>query len=220
MLGKLFAIILLIILLPLLGIISIGIVIFSGRPILYKHRRCGYQFAEFDMIKFRTMHSNNGPTITNYEDKRITNIGKIIRKYKLDELLQLINIIKGDMDFIGPRPEAAEIVKTHTDYFTYLDKIKPGITDINSIIFQDESNIFRYIDTIRYEDEILPVKSRLALITLNNQNIIQKSMLLLLSILAVIHHKLSLRIISRFFLPYDETKFRIKLNNLLSEQIF
>ena len=220
MLGKLVAIILLIILLPLLGIISIGIVIFSGRPILYKHRRCGYQFAEFDMIKFRTMHSNNGPTITNYEDKRITNIGKIIRKYKLDELLQLINIIKGDMDFIGPRPEAAEIVKKHTDYFTYLDKIKPGITDINSIIFQDESNIFRYIDTIRYEDVILPVKSRLALITLNNQNIIQKSMLLLLSILAVIHHKLSLRIISRFFLPYDETEFRLKLNNLLSEQIF
>ena len=220
MLGKLVAIILLIILLPLLGIISIGIVIFSGRPILYKHRRCGYQFAEFDMIKFRTMHSNNGPTITNYEDKRITNIGKIIRKYKLDELLQLINIIKGDMNFIGPRPEAAEIVKKNTDYFTYLDKIKPGITDINSIIFQDESNIFRNIDTIRYENEILPVKSRLALITSNNQNMIQKSMLLLLSILAVIHHKFSLRIISRFFLPYDETEFRLKLNNLLSEQIF
>ena len=220
MLDRLSAIILLIILLPLLGLISVLILVFSGRPILYKHRRCGYQYAEFDIIKFRTMHLNNGPVITNYKDKRITGIGKILRNVKLDELPQLANIIKGEMVFIGPRPESIDVVNNHKNYFTYLDTIKPGITDINSIIFKDESDLFKTIDTKKYVDEILPIKYQLALFTSDNQNIFHKIILFLLSILAVIYHKLSLRIVSRFFLPYDEQKFRIKLNNLLSEQIF
>ena len=220
MLGKLSAILLLIILLPLLCIISIGIVLLSGRPILYKNRRCGYQLIEFDMIKFRTMHSNNGPAITSYKDQRITGIGKILRKYKLDELPQLVNIIKGEMAFIGPRPESVYIVNSHKKYFTYLNNIKPGITDINSIIFKDESEIFKTMDTKKYVEEILPIKYRMALFTSDNQTIFQKILLFLLSILAVIYHKLSLRIVSKFFLPYEEEKFRIKLNNMLSEQIF
>ena len=220
MLDRLSAIILLIILLPLLGFISVLILVFSGRPILYQHKRCGYQYAEFDIIKFRTMHLNNGPVITNYKDKRITGIGKILRNVKLDELPQLANIIKGEMVFIGPRPESIDVVNNHKNYFTYLDTIKPGITDINSIIFKDESDLFKTIDTKKYVDEILPIKYRLALFTSDNQNIFHKIILFLLSILAVIYHKLSLRIVSRFFLPYDEQKFRIKLNNLLSEQIF
>ena len=166
------------------------------------------------------MHINNGPVITNYKDKRITGIGKILRKLKLDEIPQLINIMNGDMCFIGPRPEVVEIVNNHRNYFRYLKTIKPGISDINSIIFKDESTIFNKFDINIYEDKILPVKSHLVLITQNNQNMIKKSALLLLSILAVIHHKLSLHIISRFFLPYEETEFRIKLNYLLSEQIF
>ena len=220
MVGKIFAIITFILLLPLLGIISILILILSGTPIFFTHKRCGYQYAEFEMIKFRTMQPNNGPVITNYEDKRITKIGQILRKYKLDELPQLLNIIKGDMWFIGPRPETVEIVKKYPDYFSYLEVIKPGISDINSIIFKDESLMFKNNNINEYENEILPLKNHLALITTENQKIIQKSMLIFLSILAVINHKLSLRIISRFFLPYDETEFRVKLNHLLSEQIF
>jgi len=220
MLGQLFAFILLIILLPLFGFIAIVIVIFSGRPIFYKHRRCGYKYAEFDMIKFRTMYSNNGPAITNYKDKRITKIGGILRKYKFDELPQLINIIKGEMNFIGPRPEEIGIVTNHLEYFIYLNEIKPGISDISSIIFKDESTMYKNIKINKYEDEILPIKSRLAFITSNYQNMLQKSILLLLSFLVIIHHKLSLRIISRFFLPYEEIEFRKKLNNLLSEKIF
>ena len=76
------------------------------------------------------------------------------------------------------------------------------------------------MDIKEYVDEILPIKYQLAILTSDNQNIFYKIILFLLSILAVIYHKLSLRIVSRFFLPYDEQKFRIKLNNLLSEQIF
>ena len=220
MMEKIFAIIIIILLLPLLGIISILILIFSGVPIFYKHKRCGHQFVEFKMIKFRTMVSNNGPEVTNYNDKRITRIGQVLRRYKLDELPQLLNILKGDMEFIGPRPEIVRIVKKYPKYFSYLMFIKPGVSDINSIIFRDESKLFKNIDINKYEDEILPLKNHLTLITYDNQKMIQKCILFFISILAVIHHKLSLRIISKFFLPYDEIEFRIKLNNLLSVQIF
>ena len=220
MLGKISAIILLIILSPFLVITALLIIIFSGKPIFYKHKRCGFQYEEFDIIKFRTMHSNNGPQLTEYKDNRITNIGKILRKFKLDELPQLINIIKGDMGFIGPRPEAIEIVNNHRKNFVYLSKIKPGVTDINSIIFKDESNIFKNININRYENDILPIKSHLVAITLVDQNIFQKGMLVLLSIISVINHNFSLHLVRFFFLPNLELDFRIKLNKLLSKQIF
>ncbi len=220
MLGKISAFILLIILSPFLVGIALLILIFSGRPIFYRHKRCGFQFVEFDIIKFRTMHPNNGPQLTEYKDNRITNIGKILRKFKLDELPQLINIIKGDMGFIGPRPEAIEIVNNHRENFAYLSKIKPGVTDINSIIFKDESNIFKNLNINIYINEILPIKSRLAALTVIKQNIMQKSILGLLSIISVINHNLSLHLVRYFFLPDLELEFRIKLNKLLSKQIF
>ena len=220
MFGKIYAVILLIILSPFLVGIALLILIVSGRPIFYRHKRCGFQFIEFDIIKFRTMHPNNGPQLTEYKDNRITKIGRFLRKFKLDELPQLINIIKGDMGFIGPRPEAIEIVNNHRENFAYLSKIKPGVTDINSIIFKDESNIFKNININRYENDILPIKSYLATITSVKQNIFQKGILILLSIISIINHKFSLHLVRFFFLPNLELDFRIKLNKLLSKQIF
>jgi len=220
MLEKLFALLLLILLIPIFVVILILIYFFSGEPIFYKHKRCGYQYIEFDMIKFRTMHPNNGPQLTEYKDNRITNIGNILRKFKLDELPQLINIIKGEMGFIGPRPEAIQIVNSRRDYFSYLDTMKPGVTDINSIIFKDEAIIFKNLNINQYEKEILPIKSHLVAITLVNQNIFQKGMLVLLSIISVINHNISLHLVRYFFLPNLELDFRIKLNKLLSKQIF
>jgi len=220
MLGQVFAIVLLIILSPLLMIIALLVIIFSGQPIFFKHKRCGFQHKEFDIIKFRTMHYNNGPQLTEYKDNRITIIGKILRKTKADELPQLINIIKGDMKFIGPRPEAIGIVNNHREHFKYLSKMKPGVTDINSIIFKDESNIFKKLSINRYENEILPIKSHLATKTIENQNIFQKGMLALLSIISIINHSLALHLVQFFFLPNLELDFRIKLNKLLSKQIF
>mgnify|MGYP001185766766 CR=1 FL=1 len=220
MLERILAVICLIVLLPIYVVISISILIFSGTPIFFKHKRCGYKHMEFEMYKFRTMYFNNGPEITKYNDDRISGIGKILRKYKIDEFPQLVNIIKGEMEFIGPRPETAGVVKKYPEHFSYLKTTKPGISDIGSMIFKDESKIFKNIDINKYEDEILPVKNHLALITSENLNLFKKSMLIFLSILTIIHHKLSLRIISKFFLPYDEIEFREKLNYLLSENIF
>ena len=217
---RIIAVILLIVLFPIFVLVSLSIFIFSGTPIFFTHNRCGFQLKGFKMYKFRTMQSNDGPEITRYNDDRITVIGKLLRKSKFDEFPQLFNIIKGEMNFIGPRPETIAIVKKYPDYFSYLKLIKPGISDIGSVIFKDESSIFKNVDINKYEDEILPIKSHLAKITSENLKILNKSMLIILVIVAIIHHKLSLRIISKFFLPYDETKLRMKLNNLLSLQIF
>ena len=128
--------------------------------------------------------------------------------------------IEGDMGFIGPRPEGIDIVNNHRAVFAYLLKIKPGVTDINSIIFKDESIIFKNLNINQYENEILPIKSHLAAITSLKQNIFQKVMLVLLSIISVINHNLSLHLVCFFFLPNLELGFRIKLNKLLSKQIF
>ena len=220
MLGKISANILLIILCPFLAITALLILIFSGKPIFYKHKRCGFEYKEFDIIKFRTMHPNDGPQLTEYKDNRITNIGKILRKFKLDELPQLINIIEGEMGFIGPRPEAIQIVNSHRDYFSYLNTLKPGVTDINSIIFKDETIIFKILNINQYEHEILPLKSHLVAITSVKKNIFQKGMLVLISIISVINHNLSLHLVCFFFLPNLELDFRTKLNKLLSKQIF
>jgi len=124
------------------------------------------------------------------------------------------------MGFIGPRPEAIQIVNSHRDYFSYLNTLKPGVTDINSIIFKDEAIIFKNLNINRYGHEILPIKSHLATITSIKQNIFQKGMLVLLSIISIIHHNLSLRLVRLIFLPNLESDFSIKLNKLLSKQIF
>jgi lipopolysaccharide/colanic/teichoic acid biosynthesis glycosyltransferase len=220
MLEKLFALFLLILFIPLFVVITILIYFYSGKPIFYKHKRCGFKYSEFDIIKFRTMHANNGPVLTEFEDIRITNIGNFLRKYKLDELPQLFNILRGEMGFIGPRPEAMEIVNNHRENFVYLLKIKPGITDINSIIFKDESYILKNLNINNYENEILPIKTHLSEITFGKQTLIQKCTLGILSIVSVINHNLSLYLVNLFFLTNLELEIKIKLNKLLSKQIF
>ena len=220
MFNRILALILLIMFLPIMIFISIIIYITSGFPIIITNRRCGHKFKEFNIYKFRTMKENNGPLITQSNDSRIIPIGHLLRRYKMDELPQLMNIIRGEMVFIGPRPEAAEIVKNHNHFFSYLNTIHPGITDISSVIFKDETQIININDTEKYIEEILPLKSLLTNYTLTNYIFLKKSSLFLISVLSVIHHKLSLRIVSKFFLPYNEEELRIRLNKLLANDIF
>ena len=98
MLERITATIFLTILFPVFALISVSIFFFSGRPILFKHKRCGYKFDEFYVIKFRTMRPNKGPSLTGFQDKRITGIGKILRKLKLfgvhgRKIIQVVEII-------------------------------------------------------------------------------------------------------------------------------
>ena len=131
----------LLILSPLLLIISLCIMFDSGRPIMYRQRRVGRQWREFMLYKFRTMNfqrPEGGPHCSPKDDKRITRVGRYLRKYKLDELPQLYNVLKGDMSFVGPRPELPKFVRHYSDIFNEILKIKPGITDLSSIKFRNE----------------------------------------------------------------------------------
>ena len=128
----------LVFLLPVLLIISIVIVIDSGFPILYLANRGGYRGKNFRICKFRSMVKNAdkiGGGTTALNDRRITRVGKVLRKTKLDELPQLFNIIGGSMSFIGPRPELTQYTDLYDHIEKYILAVRPGITDFSSIEF-------------------------------------------------------------------------------------
>ena len=219
MFERLIAFFILVVISTIFLIVILFNILFSGWPIFFSDKRMGLRNVEFSLYKFRTMYINKGPKITVYNDIRITKFGQILRKYKIDEWPQLLNIIKGDMQFIGPRPEAISLVRKYPIHFKYLDSVKPGLSDISSIIFKDESKIIAR-HALTYEKDLIPIKNILSLIIIGKNNIIKSGLLFLLSICAIFNHKLSLKVISSFFLPYNEVELRNKLNYLLSENIF
>lgn len=217
MLTRFLALLLLLLSLPIFCIVSFSVFLYSGRPIFYLHNRYGYKFKKFNMIKFRTMHNNDGPDLTNYQDTRITKIGEYLRKYKLDEIPQLVNIIKGDMAFIGPRPESIEIVNQYKKYFDYLYYVKPGISGISSIIFKNEEIFFKKININIYADKILPIKSHLTSLFLKKHSLMYDGSLFLISIISIINHNWSLYLLDILFLSKLNIEFRTKLNKLFSK---
>lgn len=150
--------------LPLFLIISILILIDSPGRILFRQRRVGQDGKLFNILKFRTMsHSDKGSLLTLAEDDRVTKVGRFLRKTKLDELPQLFNVLKGDMSFVGPRPEVPYFVAKYTDSQREILKAKPGITDLASIEFRDESELFSEdVDAESfYVEHIMPKKIEL-----------------------------------------------------------
>lgn len=138
LIGLVVALILFVLLSPFLLMISIAIIVDSGLPIFYKADRGGYKGKTFKIYKFRTMVKNAdkiGGGTTALNDSRITRVGHFLRKTKLDEIPQLINIIKGEMSFVGPRPELLRYTSQYDDIEKYILKVRPGITDFSSIEF-------------------------------------------------------------------------------------
>ncbi|WP_338958373.1 sugar transferase [Fusobacterium vincentii] len=133
----------LIILLPFMLIIAILIKIDSKGPIFFKQIRVTKGEREFKILKYRTMRvgSDKYSQITVGKDKRITKIGSFLRKYKLDEIPQLINVLIGDMSLVGPRPEVPKYVALYTDEQKEILKVRAGITDYASIEFSDENDL-------------------------------------------------------------------------------
>lgn len=134
----LFALIFLIILTPFYLIISVFIIAEAGMPVLYKADRGGYKGKTFKIYKFRTMVKDAdkiGGGTTALNDSRITKVGNLLRKTKLDEITQLINIIKGEMSFIGPRPELIQYTNQYEDDEKLILEVRPGITDYSSLKF-------------------------------------------------------------------------------------
>ena len=114
----------------------------SAGPVFYRGDRVGQHGRPFKLIKFRTMRTtDSGPTTTAAEDPRITRVGKILRRYKIDELPQLINVLKGEMSLVGPRPQVAWCVATYSPEERDVLRVRPGITDWSSMHFHDEGAI-------------------------------------------------------------------------------
>lgn len=138
--------VLLLILFPLILIVAIAITLEDRGPILYRGVRVGLRGRRFRICKFRTMVLDadriGGPS-TAEDDPRITKVGRALRKYKLDELPQLVNVIKGEMSCVGPRPEVEMEVETYTEEERQLLEVRPGITDRASIRFHNEGEILK-----------------------------------------------------------------------------
>lgn len=157
----------LLVFLPLFISIGLFIKLDSAGPVFYKQKRIGRQFVPFLIYKFRTMvrdADKKGLQITSGEDIRITRIGKFLRKTKIDELPQLINVLKGEMSFVGPRPEVEKYVELYKDDYKCILRVRPGITDISSIKFRDEERVLGNQDDPEdyYKSVLLPEKMKLA----------------------------------------------------------
>lgn len=150
---------------PMLIIISILIVVDSKGGVFYRQERITQYGRKFKIFKFRTMVSNAdkiGAHVTLQNDNRITNIGKILRKYRLDELPQLLNIIVGDMSFCGTRPESTYYVKHYKPEMFATLLLPAGVTSEASIRYKDEAELLENADNVDdvYINEVLPEKMK------------------------------------------------------------
>ncbi len=146
--------------------VAIIIKLTSKGPVYFRQERVGKNGKTFRIYKFRTMTVNaeaQGMQITVGADRRITKIGQILRKTKVDELPQLINVLKGEMSFVGPRPEVPRYVELYSDYQKNILKIKPGITELASIVYRDENEVLAQSEDPEktYIEEIMPKKIEL-----------------------------------------------------------
>ena len=160
--------------------------------------RVGRNKKIFNIIKLRSMTINadkNEVNSTSINDNRITKLGHIIRKYKIDELTQLWNVLLGDMSLVGPRPNVLKDVNLYTHEESRLLMVKPGITDFSSIVFSDEGKILENKENpdISYNQLIRPWKSRLGLIYIKHQSIFLDLELMIFTLVALISKPIALK---------------------------
>jgi lipopolysaccharide/colanic/teichoic acid biosynthesis glycosyltransferase len=153
--------------LPLLVLAALAVKLSSRGPVFFRQERMGRDFKPVRIFKFRTMVMDApklGAQITAGADPRVTAVGRFLRKSKLDELAQLINVLHGDMSLVGPRPEVPKYVEMFRDEYREILRVRPGITDPASIKYRDESaTLGRASDPERaYVEQILPDKIAIA----------------------------------------------------------
>lgn len=163
--------------LPFFLLLALAIVIDSRGGIFYRQIRVGRNEKEFYLYKFRSMVSNadkKGQLTVGASDSRITRVGKFIRKFKLDEFPQLINVIKGEMSIVGPRPEVPKYVKMYNNEQRKVLSVRPGLTDYASLEYINENDILGKAENPEqlYIQEIMPAK-----LELNLRYIAEKSLL-------------------------------------------
>jgi lipopolysaccharide/colanic/teichoic acid biosynthesis glycosyltransferase len=169
---------------PVLTGIALLIAICDGRPVLFRQKRIGRNGAPFWILKFRTMTNNRaGASITAAGDRRVTALGKRLRQFKLDELPQLLNVLRGEMSMIGPRPEVPEFVQFDDELWRAVLQAKPGITDLASLVYRDEERVLAGAANPEayYRTAVLPAKLRLNLHYLKSRSMTRDARLLWLT---------------------------------------
>ena len=178
-------------LLPIMVILAVWIKFDSQGSIFFRQIRVGKDGRDFRIYKFRTMIVNAekmGIITIGERDPRITNSGYFLRKYKLDELPQLINVLKGEMSFVGPRPEVRKYVEMYNQEQLKILTIKPGITDYASIEYINEDEILgKSLDPEKtYIEEIMPQKIKYNMKYINNKTVIEYFKIIFLTIIKII----------------------------------
>lgn len=143
--------------LPLLPFFALAIKLDSKGPVFFRHTRVGYRGQKFNLIKFRTMvhkADKKGPDWTLKNDDRITRVGRFLRKFRLDELPQLLNVFKGEMSLIGPRPEAENLVKQFTKeipFYEYRYLVKPGMSGWAQVCYENTCSVEGALEKLQYD---------------------------------------------------------------------
>ena len=181
----------LVVLAPIFIMLAIWIKIDSKGPVFYKQVRVGQNGIDFGLFKFRSMvvdADKKGLITVGGRDPRITRSGYFIRKYKLDELPQLINVLVGDMSLVGPRPEVRKYVDLYTDEQQKVLSVKPGITDYASIEYMDENEILgKSSDPEKtYIEDIMPEKIKYNMKYINNKNLFEYFKIIFLTVLKIV----------------------------------
>lgn len=170
----------------------------------------------FRMLKLRSMVVNAdkvGGASTAATDRRVTWVGRLVRRYKLDEFTQLWNVLKGEMSLVGPRPQVQRDVNLYTEEEYHLFDVKPGITDFSSIVFSDEGEILKGSDNpdLKYNQVIRPWKSRLGLFYAEKHTLMIDLRLIVLTVVAILSRERALAGVQRILreLKADEQLIRI-----------
>ena len=155
-----FSLLLLVLLLPALLLAALLVRLDSPGPIFFRAERVGFRGERLRMLKFRKMrHDAAGPALTMDDDSRFTRIGPVLAKLKLDEIPQLLHVLRGEMSLVGPRPEDPAFVSMHSENFRSILTVRPGMTGLSQIAFAEESRILDDDDPLaHYVDRILPQK--------------------------------------------------------------
>jgi lipopolysaccharide/colanic/teichoic acid biosynthesis glycosyltransferase len=176
---------------PIAAIVVLALGIGCGPPILFRQERIGRDGRRFTILKFRTMHAGpeRGLPITGRADARVTRLGRVLRATKLDEVPQLINVLRGEMSMVGPRPEVERYVARFTIQQRAVLAVRPGITDPASIAFRNEEDLLAGASDEEREDhylrEILPRKLRLNLAYIEHASLPYDAWILLRTVVAV-----------------------------------
>lgn len=173
-------------------LISVWILIESSGGVFYKQARIGQKGIPFKMFKFRSMRQNSdklGQLTVGMRDPRITRSGYFIRKFKLDEFPQFINVLKGDMSIVGPRPEVKEFVDLYTDEQRKILNVKPGITDYASLEYFKENELLGLSDDPRktYVEEIMPAKIELNMKYIQHPGLLNDIKIMWRTFLKIVH---------------------------------